>query len=125
MSDTPRDPEHLLALHDELDALSTKRSSGGVIAVFAFAAVLYFLLGLDMSSWQVLLGSTLSGLIAGAFVLKDLRRSLRKRELRREMAARSAWDLLAPAPGAAEAPGGDLGERGTPEDDSGRNLNPG
>lgn len=101
MSDAParipehpyRDPERLLALHDELDALYKEKSSTGATVVFGFAAVLYFLLGLDMGSWPLLLGSTLSGVVAAVFALRDVRRSLRKRALHEELAARSAREL--------------------------------
>jgi len=88
-----RDPEGLLALHDELDALSKERSNAGPTIVAGFAAVLYFLLGLDLGSWPVLLGSTLSGMAASVFALRDIRRKLRKRELRKHLADRAAWDL--------------------------------
>ena len=91
--DPERDPERLLALHDELDALSKERSNAGPTVVLGCAAVLYFLLGLDLGSWPVLLGSTLSGVAASAFALKDIRRTLRKRELRKELSDRSAWAL--------------------------------
>jgi hypothetical protein len=64
--DPSRDPDRLLAPHDELDALTKKRSS---------------------------VGSTLSGTVAAAFALKDARRSLRKRELRKELTDRSARGL--------------------------------
>lgn len=99
--------EELLALHDELDALSLAKSTLGFTVVFGFAAVLYFFLGLDMDSWKVVAGSLLSGAVAGGFAARDLRRLLRKRELRREMKRRSAWDLLGPAPdgGAGDGPG--------------------
>ena len=93
--------EEFLALHDELDALTGEKDSLAAITVFGFAAVLFFLLGLDMGSWKVIAGALASGLVAAGYVRRDLMRRFRKRELRAELEARRAW-----VPVEGEGPGG-------------------
>lgn len=101
-----RRAEESLALHDELDALAGEKDSLAAIIVFGFAAVLFFPLGLDMGSWQVIAGALVSGLVSAGYVRRDLMRLGRKRELRAALQAREAWALLEEgAPGEERRPG--------------------
>jgi GNAT superfamily N-acetyltransferase len=84
--------ERLLALHNELDALDQKSASLGVVVIFAVAATLLLALAVDRSSLYLALNGLLMGGVAGFFGTKDLRRALRKQDLRKAIASVEAQD---------------------------------
>ncbi len=77
--------EDLLALWNELDSLAGQKDSVAVSTVLSVLAVTLFLLGLDGGSLPLLLWSLLPGAAASMLISRDVRRSLRRRELRREI----------------------------------------
>ena len=79
--------EELLALWNELDGLTDQKDSVGVSAVLTVLAVTLVLLGLDGGSISLLLWALLPGAVAAMLIGRDLRRNLRKREIRKQIEA--------------------------------------
>lgn len=77
--------ENLLALWNELDGLTDQKDSVAVSTVLAVLTVTLVLLGLDGGSLPLLLWSLIPGAAAGMLIARDVRRALRRREIRIEI----------------------------------------